>query len=288
MPATLFLVATPIGNLEDMTFRAIRVLREVALIAAEDTRHTAKLLSHFDIRTPTISVYEQNERERVPQLLERLLAGESLALVSDAGTPVVSDPGYRLVTAAIEAGIRVESVPGPSAVLTALVASGLPSDRFTFVGFPPPKAQARERWFAELADRTETLLFFEAPHRIRETLESLLKSLGNRQVVVARELTKIHEELLRGPVSDVLSRLGNPRGEFTVVVGPLAETAAAAEGTSEPNVTLDPAAILARFRQLTENGATRREALTALAHQHGVSTRAIYAAIERAKGAIAR
>ncbi len=204
---TLFLVATPIGNLEDITLRALRVLREVALVAAEDTRRTAKLLSHFDIHTPTTSFYEQVEREKTPRLLARLAAGESVALVSDAGTPGISDPGYRLVRAAIDAGFRVEAIPGASSVLTALVSSGLPTSSFSFVGFPPPRQQARDRWLAELGARRETLVFFEAPHRVRGTLEAILRVVGDRPVVVGRELTKVHEELIRGKISDVIGRM---------------------------------------------------------------------------------
>ena len=208
---TLFLVSTPIGNLEDITLRAIRVLREVYLIAAEDTRHTAKLLSHFDIRTPTTSFYEQVEQERIATLLARLTAGESVALVSDAGTPGISDPGYRLAKAAIAAGIRVEAMPGASSVLAALVSSGLPTSAFSFVGFPPAREQARERWLRDLAGRRETLVLFEAPHRVRETLEAIRGILGNRQIVAARELTKMHEECLRGTIEEVLERLRSPR-----------------------------------------------------------------------------
>ena len=217
-PSTLFLVATPIGNLEDITLRALRVLREVDLIAAEDTRRTAKLLAHYDIHTKTTSFYEQVEREKTPRLLEHLASGRSLALVSDAGTPGISDPGYRLTRAAITAGFRVEAVPGASAVFAALVPSGLPTDAFSFVGFPPPKAKAREGWLRDLADRRETLVFFEAPHRIRATLEAVLAVLGNRQISVGRELTKLHEETVRGSVSAALACLPLPRGEFTVVL----------------------------------------------------------------------
>jgi 16S rRNA (cytidine1402-2'-O)-methyltransferase len=277
MPGTLFIVATPIGNLDDVTYRALRVLREAALIAAEDTRRTAKLLSRFDIHTPTTSFYEHNEREKLPRLLERLEAGDSVALVSDAGTPGISDPGYRLVKAATEAGIKVEAVPGASAILTALVASGLPTHAFTFAGFPPARAQARDRWLEALAERPETLVFFEAPHRVRETLEAALRVLGDRPVVVCRELTKVHEELVRGPISVVLETLGDPKGEFTVVLGPPDVPEEAAE-------VPDDERLLAEFYHLTEERRLgRREALSRLASRYHVSSKAIYAAVERAK-----
>lgn len=279
-PATLFLVATPIGNLEDITLRALRVLREVALIAAEDTRRTAKLLSHFDIHTPTTSFYDQVEHEKTPRLLARLAGGDSLAVVSDAGTPGVSDPGYRLARAAIEAGFRVEAVPGASSVLTALVSSGLPTDAFSFVGFPPPKAQARERWLADLAARRDTLVLFEAPHRLRETLEAMLSVFGDRPIALARELTKLHEEHLRGAISAVLEKLPDPRGEFTIVVG---------GATDEPPRDPLPTgrALLDALGQITESGSlSRREAIRALASRHGSTAKVVYKAVEDAKDSV--
>jgi 16S rRNA (cytidine1402-2'-O)-methyltransferase len=276
--ATLFLVSTPIGNLEDITLRALRVLREVALIAAEDTRRTAKLLAHFDLHTPTTSFYEQVEHEKTPRLLARLAGGESIALVSDAGTPGISDPGYRLVTAAIDAGIRVEAVPGASAVLAALVSSGLPTDTFSFAGFPPVKAQARERWLTLLADRRETLVLFEAPHRLRETLEAILHVLGDRRMVVARELTKVHEEFVRGTASSLLASPPDSRGEFTLVIS------GAAEKTGVPEALPEGPALLSEFGQLTEtSGLSRREAVNALSSRYGRASREVYRAIEEAK-----
>jgi 16S rRNA (cytidine1402-2'-O)-methyltransferase len=278
---TLFLVSTPIGNLEDITLRALRVLREVALIAAEDTRHTAKLLSHFDIRTPTTSFYEQVEHERTPRLVARLEAGDSIALVSDAGTPGVSDPGYRLVTAALAAGLRVEAVPGASSLLAALVPSGLPTSSFSFVGFPPARQQARDRWLTSLADRPETLVLFEAPHRVRETLEAVRRVLGNRQIAVARELTKVHEEFLRGTVTSVLERLPTPRGEFTLVL------AGAGEPQTDQMPLPDPSSLLVEFGQLTENAKiSRREAVNSLASRYGISSKELYKAIEAAKSSV--
>jgi 16S rRNA (cytidine1402-2'-O)-methyltransferase len=278
---TLFLVATPIGNLEDITLRALRVLREVSLIAAEDTRRTAKLLSHYNIHTPTTSFYEQVEREKTPRLLERLAAGESIALVSDAGTPGISDPGYRLTTAAIAAGVRVEAIPGASSVLAALVSSGLPTRAFSFVGFPPPKAHARDRWLSALASNCETLVFFEAPHRIRETLEAVLMVLGDRPIVLGRELTKVHEELVRGPVSAVLAHLPIPRGEFTIVLGGAPERPQAIEPLPSPE------GLLELFSQMIESGNfSRREAIGKLAERHGMTSREFYGVLEKAKKSV--
>ncbi|MEI6668216.1 MAG: 16S rRNA (cytidine(1402)-2'-O)-methyltransferase [Acidobacteriota bacterium] len=275
---TLYLVATPIGNLEDITLRAIRVLRECDLIAAEDTRHTAKLLHHFDIRTPTTSVHEHNEHAKASGLVDRMQHGCAVALVSDAGTPAVSDPGYRLVVAALAAGIRVEAIPGPSAVLTALVASGLPTDAFVFVGFPPPKAKARALWLDRLQTEDRTLVLFEAPHRIVATLTDMLRVLGDRQIAVGRELTKLHEELVRGPISAVLGRLTEHRGEFTIVVAgrPLEESIDAA-------VTIDENVVYTEFCRLTESGLGRRDALAAVASKHRLRSRDAYALIERAR-----
>jgi 16S rRNA (cytidine1402-2'-O)-methyltransferase len=278
---TLFLVATPIGNLDDITLRALRVLREVSLIAAEDTRRTAKLLSHFDIHTPATSFYEQVEREKTPGLLARLAGGESVALVSDAGTPGISDPGYRLARAAIDAGFRVEAIPGASSVLTALVSSGLPTAAFSFVGFPPPRAQARDRWLAEIGARRDTLVFFEAPHRVRDTLAAVLRVLGDRQVAIGRELTKIHEEYLRGAVSDVLARLAEPRGEFTIVLAGAPEESPAVEPIPPPGELLDI------FHHMTNDlHMSRREAINALTERYRRSSRDVYRAIEEAKNSV--
>jgi 16S rRNA (cytidine1402-2'-O)-methyltransferase len=271
-------VSTPIGNLEDITLRALRVLKEVDLIAAEDTRHTAKLLARYEIRTATTSLHEHNEREKVPVLLDRLKRGQSVAVVSDAGTPGISDPGYRLVRAALDEHVRVEGVPGPSAVVSALVASGLPTEAFTFVGFPPPKARPRAEWLARILAEPRTVVFFEAPHRIRETLEDLSRLAGDREVAVARELTKVHEEVLRGTAASILTRLASPRGEITVLLAPAS--------AGEPDVVAPPSdeSISRAFAALlTESETTRREAISALARRFHLPSKAIYAAIERQK-----
>lgn len=277
MPGTLFVVATPIGNLEDITLRALRVLREVAVVAAEDTRRSAGMLAHFDIRTPLRSLHEHNERARVPGLVARLAEGESVALVTDAGTPLLSDPGAALVRAALDAGFRVEPVPGPSAVLAALVASGLPADTFAFLGFPPARAGERRAWLRAVAAEPRTVVFFEAPHRVRETLADALQTVGDRRVGVGRELTKLHEEMLTGRLSSVLDRLGEPRGEYTIVLGPPDESGA------ERAVFTDRQAWADFLRATTEQGLSRREAVATLARQYGVPGREVYAAIERAR-----
>jgi len=264
MPGTLFVVATPIGNLEDITVRALRVLREVALIAAEDTRRTAHLLARHAITTPTTSLHEHNEGRKAATIVARLQGGDSVALVSDAGTPTISDPGTHLIQDAIAAGIRVEPIPGPSAVLAALTASGLPGDEFTFLGFPPTKANARKLWFEKLAAAGRTVIFFEAPHRIVSTLNDLLDHTGDRRIVIARELTKIHEQLVNGPITTVLNRLGEPRGEYTVVVD---------IGETPESFPLEPPA----------RSDSRRQAMALLAKAHGLSANQLYAAIEEAK-----
>jgi 16S rRNA (cytidine1402-2'-O)-methyltransferase len=220
---TLFLVATPIGNLEDITARALRVLGEVRLVAAEDTRHTRRLLDHFGIRVAVTSLFEHNERARTPRLVQRLLDGESIAVVTDAGSPGIADPGYPLVRSAIEAGIRVVSLPGPSAVIAALQMSGLPTDAFTFVGFLPPKSAARRLRLKELPERRETLVAFESPHRIDAALEDLESVWGERPVALARELTKTFEQVLRGTAAEVRAQLTpeRRRGEMVLVLGGL-------------------------------------------------------------------
>ena len=217
---TLYLVATPIGNLEDITRRALRVLGEVDRIAAEDTRHTRRLLGHFGITVPVESLFEHNERARVPALIRRLEAGENLAVVTDAGSPAVADPGYPLVRAAVEAGFRVESVPGPSAPIVALQVSGFPTDAFTFVGFLPVKSGARRRRLEELSTRRETIVAFESPHRIAASLEVLVGVWGARPIALARELTKAFEEVLRGSAREVRAALTDEkrRGEMALVL----------------------------------------------------------------------
>jgi 16S rRNA (cytidine1402-2'-O)-methyltransferase len=218
---TLYLVATPIGNLEDITHRALRVLREVDVIACEDTRHTRTLLTHFSIQTKTLSYHEHNERERAAELAARLAAGASVALVSDAGTPGINDPGFRLVRACIERDINVVPVPGATAFVAALVASGLPTDEFYFAGFLPPRQHARRLRLAALRALPATLVFYEAPHRIAGALTDAREVLGEREAAVARELTKLHEEIARGRLTELIARFSGEhaaRGEMVLVI----------------------------------------------------------------------
>lgn len=281
MPGTLFVVATPIGNLEDITLRAVRVLREVAVVAAEDTRRTGNLLRHLGIDTRLLSLHEHNEHERIPPLLARLAAGESVAVVSDAGTPGVSDPGMRLAEAAVGAGIRVEPVPGASAVLAALAGSGVQWNSFAFLGFPPIKSKDRKHWLSGLVASEQTSVFFEAPHRVRRTLGELHEILGERQIIAARELTKIHEEFIRGTASEVLSRLESPKGEFTLVVPP----ARAGEVAQRPPLSDEDIAAL--FGQTTEHGSvSRKAALRIVAEATGKSVNEVYDTIERHKKSV--
>jgi len=278
MSGTLFVVATPIGNLEDITGRALRVLREASIIAAEDTRRTAHLLARYAITTPSTSLHEHNEANKTGSLIARLERGESVALVSDAGTPTISDPGQGLIKAAIEAGIRVEPIPGPNAAIAALTVSGLPVDSFSFHGFPPTRSKARTEWFSRIKAVGGTIVFYEAPHRIRETLDELRREVGDCQVAVCRELTKVHEELVRGPISQVLSTLGSPVGEYTVV---------AYIGHSTESVHIEapsPAEAVIQFGDLTNNrGLSRRAAVAALAKRHRMGANAIYKLIEAGK-----
>ena len=216
----LFIVPTPIGNLEDMTFRGIRVLNECTLIAAEDTRHTKKLLMHYNINTPTISYFEHNRFTRIPQIVDHLISGKNVSVVTDAGTPGISDPAYKLIRATIENHIKVESIPGASASVTALSASGLPTDRFLFEGFLPHR-KGRRKKLERLANLEATIIFYESPMRLIKTLNDILEFIGDRPAVIGRELTKVHEEYQRGKVSELINyfKENKPRGEFVVMIG---------------------------------------------------------------------
>ena len=274
MPGTLYVVATPIGNLEDVTLRALRVLREASVIAAEDTRRTSRLLQHYSISTPTTSLHAHNEEAKTPHLVDRLRSGESVALVSDAGTPGVSDPGARLVAAAHAAGVRVEPIPGPSAAIAAISASGMGGEGFLFAGFPPARAAARATWLSRLAAEPRPVVLYEAPHRIKGTLGDLLAIFGDRPVALGRELTKTHEELVVRPISAHLEAIGEGRGEYTLVVGPYEQ------GREYPEIPA-PKSLRDEFGVLTETGGLgRRAAIKQLAVKYGLSARQIYSMVE--------
>jgi len=263
----LYVVATPIGNLEDITFRAVRVLKEADLIACEDTRQTRKLLDHYSIDKPAVSYHEHNEQERARELAGRLAAGARIALVSDSGMPLVSDPGYRLVREAIAAGVKVEPVPGPSALVTALAASGLPTDAFHFAGFLPAKTGQRRKALEALRDEEATLIFYEGPHRVLETLAAVEEVLGERPVVVARELTKIHEEFLRGTAGEIRARLAERpsiKGEITLLVG-RAEAPPADDSPIEEAVA-----------DCIRQGMSRMDAIKSVARRRGLPKREVY------------
>ena len=279
MLGLLSVVATPIGNLEDITLRALRVLREADLVAAEDTRHTAKLLRHHGIQARTLSFHAHNTRSRVTQLIARLAAGSHVALVTDAGTPGVSDPGVELVQACRSHGIKVEAVPGPSASIAAAVVSGFPLTPLTVFGFPPVRSKARAEWFSEASRTHHTFTFFEAPHRIDSTLRLCAHYLGNRQICVARELTKIHEEAIVFWLKDLGSQRLVAKGEFTVVVAP--------PPPAENVAVLPPsdARALEKFQEVSARlpDRPRREVLLQTAAELGLPRSVVYAAVERAK-----
>ena len=269
MAGTLYLVATPIGNLADITHRALQVLKDVDLIACEDTRHTHKLLQHYGITTKTISYHEHNEQQRADQLVDLLKQGSDVAVVSDAGTPSISDPGFRLVRAAIENEVPVIPVPGPSALITALIAAGLPTDEFFFAGFLPSRSNARRARLNDLRGVPGTLIFYEAPHRLATTLKDAYETLGEREAVVARELTKLHEEIRRGRLSELAAHYAdeeNPRGEIVVLIDrnvidePVKKDASVAE-------------LVARFEQ---DGMDHRAALKKAARELGLSRAEAY------------
>ncbi len=274
-PGTLFIVATPLGNLEDVSLRALRVLRECDLIAAEDTRVTRKLLAHFDIHTPLSAYHAHSETERGDALLQALQAGKQVALVSDAGTPAVSDPGAKLVAQAVALGVRVEPIPGPSAVLAALVASGLPTGRFVFEGFLPRTRGDRRERVRDVCRETRTVILYEAPPRLVETLDDLAKEAGGeRRVVVGRELTKKFEEFVRGTLAEVAAhfRAHPPRGECTLVLEGAPETAAAAADAAEPESLL---------RDALARGQSPRDAARDVARVTGLPRNDVYALVLR-------
>jgi 16S rRNA (cytidine1402-2'-O)-methyltransferase len=274
----LYLVATPIGNLEDITMRAIRVLKQVDLIACEDTRQTQKLLNHYEIEKPTISYHQHNEASRAAELIEKLTAGARIAVVSDAGTPGINDPGFRLVALAIERDIPVIPIPGPAAFVSALVASGLPVASFAFRGFLPPKSSARRRELEQIRQSQQIEIFYEAPHRIRETLEDMARAFGpERRVVIARELTKIHEEFLRGAAADLLAQVlarGELKGEIVLLIGP-----ASGEKSSLVNISIrDRVGQIMREEKLDEKSGLKK-----VAKERGISKSEAYRLLQAEK-----
>lgn len=272
---TLYLVATPIGNLEDMSPRAVRILREARLIAAEDTRHTGTLLKHFEVKTPLTSYFEHNKLKKLDPILDALAKGD-VALVSDAGTPAINDPGYELVRAALAAGFDVRPVPGPSAPLAALTASGLPTDSFLYLGYLPHKASERRKAAGQVSDLPYTLIFLESPYRIVESLEDLLSILGDRQICVAREMTKLFEEFWRGPISGALERFKSqpPRGEFTLVI----------EGNGKEEIEKWPEEkLLKAIKKGLKKDKPAKELAAELAETSGWSKREVYSLINSIK-----
>ncbi|MBD0344589.1 MAG: 16S rRNA (cytidine(1402)-2'-O)-methyltransferase [Coleofasciculus sp. Co-bin14] len=266
----LYVVGTPIGNLEDMTFRAIRTLRSVDVIAAEDTRHTGKLLQHFEVKTPQVSYHEHNRRERLPELLNQLNQGKAIALVTDAGMPGISDPGYELVKACIEAGIQVVPIPGATAGITALSAAGLPTDRFVFEGFLPEKGKERQKRLESLQAEVRTLILYESPHNLRVTLRDLANCLGNeRRIVLARELTKLYEEFWRGTISEAIAHYTQvePKGEFTLVVAGV---------PIEDKPVLSDQELKVELQQIMAQGISRSQASRQLAQLTQLPRRRLY------------
>lgn len=292
MTGKLYIVATPIGNLEDITLRALRVLRECSLIACEDTRQTRKLLEHFGIATPMISYHEHNEAERAAELVAKIEDGASIALVSDAGTPLVSDPGYRLVRAAIDASIPVIPIPGVSAILGALSAAGLPSDAFRFCGFLPPKSGQRRRMLEEWKQENATLIFYETPHRILDALEDVTAVMGARPMAVARELTKIHEEFLRGTAAEIHATLAarpSVKGEITLLIAkPMIEKHATVETESHSGTSVAPAtaggdqtvSLQDAVRAAEREGLSHMDAIKRVARERGMGKRDVYRLVE--------
>jgi 16S rRNA (cytidine1402-2'-O)-methyltransferase len=276
-PGTLFVVATPLGNLEDLTLRALRVLREASLVACEDTRRTGNLLRAHAISTPTTSYFERNERWKGERILDALRSGRDVALVSDAGTPGISDPGYRLVRDARSGGLPVVPVPGPSAVVAALSVSGLPTDRFLFVGFLPPRSGARRRALEELARERPTLVVYESPVRLLDCLADMVEILGDRDAFLCREATKLHEEYVRAPLSSLRASLAareGVKGEVVLVVSGAPQ--------DEPSGARDPVAL---YRSLAAEGLTRREAVKQTARRLGRNAREVYQLVQEAEPA---
>ena len=277
MSGKLFLCATPIGNLEDITFRVVRTLQEVDLIAAEDTRHSIKLLNHFEIKTPMTSYHEFNKFDKAKYLVSLMQEGKNIALVTDAGTPGISDPGEELVRQCVEAGIAVSSLPGPAACITALTMSGLPTRRFAFEAFLPREKKEREKILSELANETRTMILYEAPHHLLATLRELYMVLGNRKMVVCRELTKRYEEGKQGDLESMIAfyETEEPKGEFVLVI----EGKSFSELEQEARAQWEEMSIEAHLSYYMEQGIDKKEAMKKVAKDRGISKREVYAAV---------
>ncbi len=265
-PTMLYVVATPIGNLEDISARAIRTLKEVSIIAAEDTRKTRILLNKYDIKTPLTSYYEHSKQIKTAQLIDRLQSGDDIAIVSEAGMPGISDPGYELINAAIEKGIDVIPIPGPSALTSALVVSGLPTDQFVYLGFLPRKKADRKKLLQSVADQPRTMVAFEAPHRIKASLADIKDILGYRSIAVCRELTKAFEEVFRGSIDKAIEHFSEPKGEFTLVI----------EGGTAEEITIDTEAIKKELAQLKAEGMKAKEATVNISEKYGINRNQAY------------
>lgn len=271
MKGKLYLVATPIGNLEDITLRAIRVLKEADIIAAEDTRHTLQLLNHLEISKPLISYYKQIEQEKSEYLLDKIEEGKNIALVSDAGTPGISDPGETIVKRAIERNITVVPVPGACAAITALIVSGMSTNEFSFIGFLPVNSSEKKKKLEENINETKTLIFYEAPHKLKKTLGAIEEVLGNRNIVLARELTKVHEEYKRGNISELLAQIEEPKGEYVIIVEGAEKNEEEIEIEKRNDMPLEK-----HYEYYEKQGLTKKEIIKQIAKERGVSKNGIY------------
>lgn len=271
MQGTLYIVATPIGNLEDITLRALRILKEVDIIAAEDTRHTLQLLNYFKISKPLISYYKQIEKEKSEYLLEKITEGKNIAIVSDAGTPGISDPGETIVRQAIEKNINVVPIPGACAAISAIISSGISTDEFCFIGFLPVNSTEKKKKLEENKNDTKTLIFYEAPHKLKNTLEMIQKTFGNRKIVLARELTKIHEEFIRGNIDEILDKINEPKGEYVIIVEGAKQSKEEIEIQNRNNLSLNE-----HFKYYESLGLEKKDIIKRIAKDRGVSKNEIY------------
>lgn len=271
MQGTLYLVATPIGNLEDITLRALRILKEVDIIVAEDTRHTLQLLNYFKISKPLISYYKQIEKEKSEYLLEKITEGKNIAIVSDAGTPGISDPGETIVRQAIEKNINVVPIPGACAAISAIISSGISTDEFCFIGFLPVNSTEKKKKLEENKNDTKTLIFYEAPHKLKNTLEMIQKTFGNRKIVLARELTKIHEEFIRGNIDEILDKINEPKGEYVIIVEGAKQSKEDIEIQNRNNLSLNE-----HFKYYESLGLEKKDIIKRIAKDRGVSKNEIY------------